>query len=291
MVKWGISLPGRGDRVTGAIRRKAVNALGVHATDGRLTQAELNERAALVNQAEHNHQIDVLFSDLPQPHPRFSADTNTGLLLPGCFGALMVLITAAVWMTDRGTWVPFAISTGVCLASFTANGIVGTRRVRELRESPHEQQRRRMRAEQYDTDNLRLGHPERVATAETLIVHAAAGLPREEYHSYVDRLPAVRTRGELKSLIGHLPPPDPDLADTVLSPGKEDDRPWGFAVAITWLLIVPGLPLAIATWVKFDQWYWLLVWAGAVFVRYADWRLRKRRRAKKSARRIPGMVN
>lgn len=289
MANWGIPLPGRGEEVTSRLRSSAVSALEKHAGEGRLTQEELNERATLAHQAEQNHEIDALFADLPRPHPRFSVDTTTGFIVPGCFSALAVVIFAFTWL-DGGSWLPFAISAAVYLASFTANGIVGSRRLRQLRDSPHEQQRRQMLATRYDMDDLRLGNPERVAAAEALIVHAAAGLPAEQYHSYVDRLPTVRTRGELKALLGHLPPPDPELADTVLSPGDEDDRPWGLTLAITWLLVLPGLPVAVAMWVKFGQWYWLPVWAGALLVHHQVWAFRKRHRDRKRARRIPGMV-
>ncbi len=290
MVNWGIPLPGRGDRVTPKLRRSAVSALETHAGDGRLTQEELNERATRAHEAEHNHDIDVLFADLPRPHPRFSVDTTTGFVVLGCFSGLTVVIFAFTWL-GGGSWVPFAISVAIYLGSFVINGIVGTQRLRELRDNPHEQQRGRMRADRYDMDNLRLGNSERVAAAEALIVHAAAGLPKEQYHAYVDRLPTVRTRGELKALWGELPPPDPELADTVLSPADEDDRPWGLTFAITWVLILPGLPIAIAMWVKFGQWHWLLVWAGALLVHHQVWAFRKRRRARKARRRVPGMVS
>ncbi len=283
VANWGIPLPGRGDRVTAKVRRSAASALDEHKNAGRLTQAEVGERAAAVAAAQQNHEVDAVFADLPQPHPRFTVDGDTGYGTLGCPFGIAVVVCAVIWI-DGGLWQPLAGVTAVYLLLVTVNGVVGRRRLRELRDSPHERQRREMRSARYDTDNLRLGDAERVSAAEMLIVHAAAGLPSDQYWASVERLRSVRTRGELKEVIGHLPPPDPRLADTVLTV-KEPDEPGGLTFAVTCLLLLPVPRLAIASWAKFGQWYWTPVWLVAFFVTFA-----LSSRKKKAKRTIPGMV-
>lgn len=286
VANWGIPLPGRGDRVTAAVRRSAKSALNAHRQAGRLTQAEVDERAAWVAAAQQNDQIDAVFADLPQPHPRFGTDSDTGYGTLGCAFGIGVLVCTILWLSNGALWLPFAGFTAVYLVLFTVNGIVGRRRLRELRENPYERQRREMRAARYDTGLLRLGDAERVSAAEMLVVHAAAGLPPDQYWASVDRLRAARTRGDLKAIIGHLPPPDPQLADTVLTV-KEPGDPGGFVFAVMCLLMGPAPIAAITIWVKFGQWYWTPAWLAVFLVTLA-----LSSRTKKAPKRaVPGMVS
>lgn len=283
MANWGIPLPGRGDRVTAKVRSSATSALDDHKNAGRLTQAEVDERAAAVAAAQQNHEIDAVFGDLPQPHPRFTVDADTGFGTLGCPFGIAVFVCTIIWIND-GFWQPLAGVTAIYLVLFTVNGILGRRRLRALLESPHERQRREMRAARYDTGNLRLGDAERVSAAEMLIVHAAAGLPSDRYWAAVERLRGARTRGDLKEIIDHLPPPDPALADTVLAV-KNHGEPGDLTFAVTCLLLLPVPMAAIAAWAKFGQWYWVPAWLAAFVLTFLV-----SSRRKKAKRVIPGMV-
>jgi hypothetical protein len=283
VANWGIPLPGRGERVAAKVRSSATSALDDHKNAGRLTRAEVDERAAAVAAAQQNHEIDAVFGDLPQPHPRFTVDGDTGYGTLGCAFGIAVVVCTVIWI-DNGFWQAVAGVTAAYLVLFTVNGIVGRRRLRELLESPHERQRREMRAARYDTGNLRLGDAERVSAAEMLIVHAAAGLPSDRYWASVERLRAARTRADLTEIFGHLPPPDPALADTVLSV-KKHDEPGNLTFAITCLLLLPAPMAAIAAWAKFGQWYWFPAWFAAFVLTFLV-----SSRRKKATRVVPGMV-
>lgn len=283
MANWGIPLPGRGDRVTGKVRRGATSALDDHKNAGRLTQAEVDERAAVVAAAQQNHEIDAVFGDLPQPHPRFTVDADTGFGTLGCAFGIAVVVCTVIWIGNE-VWQPLAGVTAIYLVLFVVNGIVGRRRLRELRDSPLERQRRELRASRYDTGNLRLGDAERVSAAEMLIVHAAAGLPSDRYWAAVERLRGARTRADLAEIIGHLPPPDPDLADTVLAV-KNPEEPGGLTFAITCLLLLPAPVAAIATWAKSGQWWWFPAWFLVFVLTFLVSARRKRPK-----RVLPGMV-
>lgn len=284
VANWGIPLPGRGDRVTAKVRRSATSALDEHRTAGRLTRAEVDERAAAVAAAQRNHEIDAVFGDLPQPHPRFTVDADTGFGTLGCPFGIAVFVCTVIWINDD-VWQPLAGVTAVYLVLFVVNGIVGRRRLRELLDSPHERQRRELRAARYDTGNLRLGDAERVSAAEMLIVHAAAGLPSDRYWAAVEQLRAARTRADLTEIIGHLPPPDPALADTVLSV-KNHGEPGGLTFALTCLLLLPAPMAAIGAWAKFGQWWWFPAWFVVVVLTFLV-----PARRKETKRVLPGMVS
>ena len=100
-------MPGRGDRVTAKVRRSATAALDEHKTAGRLTQAEVDERAAAVAAAWQNHEIDAVFGDLPQPHPRFTVDADTGFGTLGCAFGIAVFVCTVIWI-NNGLWQPLA---------------------------------------------------------------------------------------------------------------------------------------------------------------------------------------
>ena len=50
-------------------RNKAVELLSEHLNDGRLTQAEFNDRLSVVLQAKTGDEIEQAFEDLPGPNP------------------------------------------------------------------------------------------------------------------------------------------------------------------------------------------------------------------------------
>jgi Domain of unknown function (DUF1707) len=50
-------------------RNKAVELLSEHLNDGRLSQAEFNDRLSVVLQAKTGEEIEQAFEDLPGPNP------------------------------------------------------------------------------------------------------------------------------------------------------------------------------------------------------------------------------
>ncbi|MBP2474661.1 hypothetical protein JOF53_003533 [Crossiella equi] len=58
-------------RISDAERSVAVEALGQHFAVGRLGLTEYDERAARVSAALTRSELLALFTDLPEPHPRF----------------------------------------------------------------------------------------------------------------------------------------------------------------------------------------------------------------------------
>jgi hypothetical protein len=256
-----MAMPAQAEDVTDQLRRRAEVALATHQSEGRLAPEERTERVKLVRRAVHNAEIDAVFADLPRPHPRFTADTGTLLPVLAAFVWVGTVVTAFLGAA-QGVWWPLALAAGVFLVVIGTHEVVATGRLADFENSQLEQQRRQQRV---DLSNLRLGHDERRSAAEMLIVHAAAGLPLRAYWGIYERLPTVRTRGELRKLLGDLPPPDPAFAPTVLS-SEADRHPPGLFVGVTTLVLFPGLPVAIMWWVNHGQWYWMLAWVAAVAV-------------------------
>lgn len=60
-------------RIGDAEREQAVQALGEHMSSGRLTIDEYGDRSARISAAKTRGELEELFTDLPQPHPRFDA--------------------------------------------------------------------------------------------------------------------------------------------------------------------------------------------------------------------------
>jgi len=61
-------------RIGDVDREQAMSALGEHMSSGRLTIDEYGDRAARVTAAKTRGELQELFVDLPQPHPRFEED-------------------------------------------------------------------------------------------------------------------------------------------------------------------------------------------------------------------------
>jgi uncharacterized protein DUF1707 len=64
-------------RIGDAEREQALQALGEHMSAGRLTVDEYGQRSAEVAAAKTRRDLDALFTDLPEPHPRFGATWAT----------------------------------------------------------------------------------------------------------------------------------------------------------------------------------------------------------------------
>ncbi|MFD2422115.1 DUF1707 SHOCT-like domain-containing protein [Amycolatopsis pigmentata] len=64
-------------RIGDADREQALHALGEHMSHGRLTIDEYGERSAKVTAAKTRGDLGALFTDLPEPHPRFGTGTPT----------------------------------------------------------------------------------------------------------------------------------------------------------------------------------------------------------------------
>jgi hypothetical protein len=60
-------------RISAAERADALTALGQHHASGRLTLTEYERRRELVTEAVLRRDIEVLFEDLPAPHPDLSS--------------------------------------------------------------------------------------------------------------------------------------------------------------------------------------------------------------------------
>ncbi|GAA3843171.1 hypothetical protein GCM10022243_07030 [Saccharothrix violaceirubra] len=58
-------------RIGDAEREKALELLGVHLGDGRLTITEYGDRSAQVTTARTRGELLALFADLPAPKPQF----------------------------------------------------------------------------------------------------------------------------------------------------------------------------------------------------------------------------
>lgn len=58
-------------RIGDADREQALQALAEHMSHGRLTIDEYGERSAGVTAAKTRGELDALFADLPEPHPKF----------------------------------------------------------------------------------------------------------------------------------------------------------------------------------------------------------------------------
>jgi hypothetical protein len=258
-----MQLPGWADRVTDRARSAATQALHQHTSLGRLSPEEFAQRGEQVTQAQRNEEIDALFADLPQPHPRFAVNR---LSAAGCVALLawVASVVSAVIALDNGNWLAFYLLTPLSPLLMGLNWVVVRRRLAKASSSPHEQQRRLLRYQQADLDRLRLSTHERAGVPDTLVLHLAAGqLTRDDYDARVSQVAGLRTRGDLRELLGTLPPPEPALADTALTVDYETP-PHGPMLALAMLAWLPGLPLAIAGWVALGQWYWVPVWAIVV---------------------------
>lgn len=64
-------------RLSDTERDAAVRALGEHMSTGRLDIDEYGERSAKVTAAKTRGDLDELFDDLPEPHPRFGQAAAT----------------------------------------------------------------------------------------------------------------------------------------------------------------------------------------------------------------------
>lgn len=68
-------------RVSNEEREEAVSTLGLHLTTGRLELAEYEERCGQAAVARTRGELEVLFTDLPAPHPDLSSASPPGQLI------------------------------------------------------------------------------------------------------------------------------------------------------------------------------------------------------------------
>lgn len=64
-------------RIGDTEREQALQALGDHMAAGRLTVDEYGDRSAKVAAAKTRAELAALFTDLPEPHPKFAASWAT----------------------------------------------------------------------------------------------------------------------------------------------------------------------------------------------------------------------
>ena len=68
-------------RISNTERDEAVETLGVHLSTGRLELSEFEERCGRAAQARTRGELEVLFTDLPAPHPDLSSATPPAPLM------------------------------------------------------------------------------------------------------------------------------------------------------------------------------------------------------------------
>jgi hypothetical protein len=68
-------------RISNTERDEAVQTLGVHLSTGRLELSEFEERCGRAAQARTRGELEVLFTDLPAPHPDLSSATPPAPLI------------------------------------------------------------------------------------------------------------------------------------------------------------------------------------------------------------------
>jgi len=68
-------------RISNAERDEAVETLGVHLSTGRLELSEFEDRCGRATGARTRGELEVLFTDLPAPHPDLSSATQPAPLI------------------------------------------------------------------------------------------------------------------------------------------------------------------------------------------------------------------
>jgi hypothetical protein len=98
-------------RVSDAERNAVAERLGAHYSDGRLDQAEFDERVGRAMAAKTRGDLDGLFDDLPDPEPA-GASGKGGQAVPyrrrrrgGVFRTLLLIVLALVLVSI--TWHAF----------------------------------------------------------------------------------------------------------------------------------------------------------------------------------------
>jgi uncharacterized protein DUF1707 len=99
-------------RVSDAERNAVAEQLGAHYGDGRLDQAEFDERVSRAMTAKTRGDLDGLFDDLPDPEPTGASGTG-GTAVPyrarrrgGALRAILLLVLIIAVMS--ATWHAFA---------------------------------------------------------------------------------------------------------------------------------------------------------------------------------------
>lgn len=255
-------LPGSSGKTDSDLREETAKALEHHLRAGRLSVPEAQKRKNLAAAAKRNEEIDALFADLPAPHPRFAPVQTSGVAVLAGFVYVSVLIAALVGGTSN--WLVTGLLACAFLIVMTINGEIGRRRRIARDERLRDLHRQAPQLRQSNLDDVRLGNDERKDVRGPLLVHLAAGqIDQRQFADLKTRAGSLKTRAELRELFDPLPPPYPELAP-VFDPPDDHSKPWGLLAGITFLVAVPGLPLAIAIWVNEGQWQWLLAWPIAM---------------------------
>ena len=92
-------------RVSDAERTEVADRLAAHYGEGRLTQAEFDERAAQAMNAKTRGELRCLFDDLPEPGPPVDSGTSVRGAVPAVRPAVhpFVLVLLVVVITAAGT--------------------------------------------------------------------------------------------------------------------------------------------------------------------------------------------
>lgn len=149
-------------RIGDTERESALAALGEHMSAGRLDIDEYGERTAKVSAAKTRGELTDLFTDLPEPHPKFGpapspqtepqpqpqrapvANYDRGLPLShrvmGAIVPLAFLGAAALFILYH-FWMVFLIPVAIAVLSGAIFGDDRKRRQRALRDQYREQRR------------------------------------------------------------------------------------------------------------------------------------------------------
>jgi Domain of unknown function (DUF1707) len=117
-------------RVSDAERQAVADRLGEHFADGRLDQAEFDDRVGRAMGAKTRADLSGLFSDLPETgapavtdHPRYRRRRHPVLVLVLLVLFIMATAHAVLWATLPWLWVAF-----LGLALLFATGAIGRHR-------------------------------------------------------------------------------------------------------------------------------------------------------------------
>jgi len=117
---------GQNMRVSDAERQAVADRLAVHYADGRLDQAEFDERTGRAMSAKTRADLDGLFDDLPEPPGTLGTGPSGAPGVPGCSGtdamkgrhrhrhpllamALVVIVAISlahtIWLAASWVWI------------------------------------------------------------------------------------------------------------------------------------------------------------------------------------------
>jgi hypothetical protein len=130
-------------RIGDAEREESVRLLAKHFGAGRLSPAEHEDRRVRAAAAIIRSEIEILFEDLPSPHPDMSAaqpprplppeatPLSEGMAVMGCLVVVLGIPAAIILGFALGLWWLFAPVGAAVIGSFTASEMVKKKRLQD----------------------------------------------------------------------------------------------------------------------------------------------------------------